>query len=185
VKRVGLGRWSQAKEAIFFEELAATANATMAAEAAGVSPNAVFARRLKHPLFRAKWEAVVRTSKAAIDLYLVEETKKTFDPASLDSGEVAPRVTIDQAIRISQLNAPKKKEQEEELPNPFAEEAAAMTPDDVAELREKLVRKLRRMRDRDMPDMIAKGWSFDEEHEQMVPPGWARTTPPPDQDEAG
>ena len=49
-----------------------------------------------------------------------------------------------------------------------------MTEDEVAELREKLVRKLRRMRDRDMPDMIAEGWSFDEEHDQMVPPGWTR-----------
>jgi hypothetical protein len=174
VKRAGRERWSKQKEQIFFEELAATANAKLAAEAAGVSTNAVFARRLKHPLFRAKWEAVVRTSKASIDLYLVEEAKKTFDPADLDTAGVAPRVTIDQAIKISQLNASKKAQEEELLPDPFAEEAASMTPDDVAELRERLVRKLQRMRQRDMPKMIAAGWSYDEEFGHMVPPGWER-----------
>jgi hypothetical protein len=176
VKRVGHGRWNKRKEAIFFEELAATANATMAAKAAGVSPNAVFARRLKHPLFRAKWEAVVRASKASIDLYLVEETRKTFDPGTLDTGAVTPRVTIDQAIRISQLNASKKKG--EELPDPFTEQAASMTPDDIHALREKLVRKIMRLRDRERPRMIAAGWSFDEEYDHMVPPGWSRPARP-------
>jgi hypothetical protein len=79
VRRVGRGRWSKVKEAIFFDEMAATANAKRAANAAGVSYNAVHARRLKHPLFRAKWEAVVRIARASIDLHLVEEAKKTFD----------------------------------------------------------------------------------------------------------
>ena len=99
VRRAGAERWSKRKEAIFFEELAATANATLAADAAGVSSSAVFARRLKHPLFAAKWDAVVRTAKASIDLYLVEETKKSFDPATLDTGDVKPRVTIDRRSR--------------------------------------------------------------------------------------
>jgi hypothetical protein len=30
------------------------------------------------------------------------------------------------------------------------------------------------LRDRDMPDRIAEGWTFDEAHDQMVPPGWTR-----------
>jgi hypothetical protein len=173
VRRAGTGRWSKAKEAIFFEELAATANATLAAKAAGVSANAVFARRLKHPLFRAKWEAVLKTARASIQMHLVEEAKRTFDPEALETGEVAPRVTIDQAIKISQLHASKTKA-EEALPDPFAEEAAAMSPEDVQALREKIIRKLRRMRERDMPDMIAEGWSYDEERDHMVPPGWTR-----------
>src|SRR5207244_848598 len=37
LKRVGRERWSKAKEAVFFEELAATANVQRAAKAAGVS----------------------------------------------------------------------------------------------------------------------------------------------------
>ncbi len=174
VRRAGAERWSRRKERIFFEELAATANATMAAEAAGVSPNAVFARRLKHPVFAAKWEAVVRTSKASIDLYLVEETRKSFDPAKLDTAEVKPRVTIDQAIKISQLNARKQKE-EELPPDPFVEEAAAMDADGIAEVRERIIGKLRRIRERDRREQLAAGWTLDESYDVMIPPGYART----------
>lgn len=46
------------------------------------------ARRLKHPIFAAKWEAVVQSARASIDLYLVEETHKSFDPERLETGEV-------------------------------------------------------------------------------------------------
>lgn len=103
-----------------------------------------------------------------------EEAKKTFDPETLGTANVAPRVTIDQAIKISQIGASSRKQQEDELPDPFAEEVARMTPDDVTAVRERLVRKLRRMRERDMPDRIVEGWSFDAEHDQMVPPGWVK-----------
>jgi hypothetical protein len=173
LKRAGRGRWSARREAIFFVELAASAIVQRAAAAAGISATAVRARRLRHRLFSAKWDAVVRNARASIDLHLVEEAKKTFDPETLETANVAPRVTIDQAIKISQIGASSRK-QEEELPDPFADEAARMTPDDVTALRERLVRKLRRMRERDMPDRVAEGWSFDKEHDQMVPPGWVK-----------
>jgi hypothetical protein len=104
LKRAGPGRWNKATERIFFEELAATANARRAAAAVGVSKNAVLQRRLRHPAFAAKWDAVVAAAKASISLYLVEASYKTFDPEELDTGEVTPKVTIDQAIKISQMN---------------------------------------------------------------------------------
>ena len=161
-----------AREKAFFDELAATANVKRAAAAAGVSANAVYARRMKHPHFKAKWAAVLETGRASIEMHLVEAANRTFDPDEIDIAETEPKVSVAEAIRIVQLHGTAK--QQEELPDPFAEQAAAMTEDEVAELREKLVRKLRRMRDRDMPDMIAEGWWFDEEFDQMVPPGWMR-----------
>lgn len=105
--------------------------------------------RLRHPLFRAKWEAMVRAAKASIDL---------------ETAGAAAHVTIDQAIKISQLNSAKK-QQEKLLPDPLVEESAA--------LRERILGKLRRPRDRDMPDRITEGWTFDEEHDQMLPGGCA------------
>jgi hypothetical protein len=174
LKRAGPGRWNKAKERIFFEELAATANARRAAAAVGLSKNAVLQRRLRHPAFAAKWDAVVAAAKASISLYLVEASNKTFDPEELDTGEVTPKVTIDQAIKISQMNASKARPQEEELPDPIAEEAASMTPDDVHELRERLVRKLQAIRRRDRPALLAQGWSYDEEHDRDIPPGWVK-----------
>jgi hypothetical protein len=125
---------------------------------------------MKHPHFKAKWAAVLETGRAAIEMHLVEAANRTFDPDEIDIAETEPKVSVAEAIRIVQLHGTRK--QQEELPDPYAEEAASMTPDDVAALREKLVRKLRRMRDRDMPDMIAQGWSYDEVYDHMVPPGW-------------
>lgn len=174
VRRRGHGRWSKAKEKVFFEELAATANMRMAADAAGVSTNAIRARRHKSRLFAAKFDAVVRNAGAVIDLYLVEEARKTFDPETIDSGDVQPRVTIDQAIKISQLNAAKAK-REGAAGNPFEDEQDEPEYDyheDVADIRERIVRKLQLMKKRDMPDMIAQGWSYDERYDHMVPPGW-------------
>jgi hypothetical protein len=175
VRRVGNGRWSKEKEALFFDELAATANVRMAAKAAGVSPNAVFARRLRHPVFAAKWNAVVRTSQASIDLYLVEEAKKTFEPDSLDGGldigEVKPRVTIDQAIKISQLNASKSGK---EPANPFADRGASTSGEELEAVRERLLKKFIRLAERERRARIAEGWSYDEEYGQVVPPPWVR-----------
>ena len=172
VKRAGHDRWSERKEKLFFAELAATANVKRAAAAAGVSPNAVYQRRMRDRHFKAKWAAVLETGRAAIEMKLVEAANRTFEPDELDVGDVQPRVSVAEAIRIVQVHG--SKAQQEELPDPFAERAASMTEDEVNEIRENIIRKLRRMRERDMPDMIAAGWTLDEEHDRMVPPGWVR-----------
>jgi hypothetical protein len=174
VKRAGHDRWNQRKEKAFFEELAATANVKRAAKAAGVSPNAVYARRMRDAHFKAKWAAVLESGRASIEMHLVEAANRSFEPEELDTGAVEPKVSVAEAIRIVQVHGSKKSE--EELPNPFAEQAASMTQEDVAELRERIIRKLRRLRDREKPKWIAEGWSFDEEHDHMVPPGWVRAS---------
>jgi hypothetical protein len=172
LKRAGHDRWSGRKEKLFFDELAATANVKRAAAAAGVSPNAVYARRLKQPLFRAKWEAVLETGRAAIETKLIEAANRSFDPDEIDTGDVQPRVSVAEAIRIVQAHGSKK---EREAQQSFlAEQAAAMTPDDISAMQERLMNKLNRMRQRDMPDKLAAGWSYDEAHDHMVPPGWVR-----------
>lgn len=172
VKRAGHGRWSERKEKLFFAELAATANVKRAAAAAGVSPNAVYQRRMRDRHFKAKWAAVLETGRAAIEMKLVEAANRTFEPDELDVGDVQPKVSVAEAIRIVQVHG--SKAQQEQLPDPFAERAASMTEDEVNEIRENIIRKLRRTRERDMPDMIAAGWSLDEEYDRMVPPGWVR-----------
>lgn len=88
-------------------------------------------------------------------------------------GDVAPRVTIDQAIRIAQLNASKTREGEA-LPNPFAEKAAAMSGNEVDELKEGIFAKLMRLRERDQRDQLAAGWTYDESYDLMIPPGYVQ-----------
>jgi hypothetical protein len=171
VRRAGHGRWSKAKEKIFFEELAATSNIGMAAKAAGVSTNAILARRLKHRVFAAKFEAVVQSAKACIDLYLIEETKKSFDPDDLDTGDVRPKVTIDQAIKISQRSATKSRSAQFD-PDPFAEEEPEERS--VDEIKESIISKLRRLRDADRREQLAIGWTLDESFDVMIPPGYVQ-----------
>jgi hypothetical protein len=170
VKRVGHGRWSRRKENIFFVELAATNNIKRSAKAAGVSYNAVLARRLKHPLFRAKWDAVAQCAKAGIGMYVLEASKKTFDPDTLDIEEATPKVTIAEAIRISQGAGSNKPGP---AADPFEDEAYSYA-DEMDEIRERIVRKLQAMRRRDRPGLLAQGWSYDEEHDREVPPGWVK-----------
>lgn len=170
--RAGADRWTPRRERRFFEELAATANIRRAAEAAGVSTQAVYARRAKRPDFRARWAQALENGRAAIEMKLVAEANRSLDPETMDLPEAEPKVSVAEAIRIVKLHGSAK--QQAEFDDPFAEQAASMTEEDAHELREKLVRKLRRLRDRDMPDWIAQGWSFDEEADHMVPPGWVR-----------
>jgi hypothetical protein len=174
MKRVGAERWGRRKEELFFAELAATANVTRAAAAAGVSTQAIYNRRLKHALFRAKWEAVVRTARSSIDLYLVEEAKKTFEPEAC--GLImpsSPSVSIDQAIKIAQLNS-RSKGDGEAFSDPFAEQAAMMTEEDGQALRDRVLLKLERLAQRRIAEKIEAGWQFDEEHDALAPPGWVR-----------
>ena len=171
VRRVGQGRWSKAKEKIFFEELAATSNFSMAADAVGMSTNAILARRHRSRLFAAKFDAVVQSAKVVIDLYLLEEAKKTFNPESIDTGDVRPKVTIDQAIKISQRSAPKGRQADAE-PDPFAEDAAAMDDDGIEAIRESIIGKLRRIREADRREQLKLGWTFDESFDVMIPPGY-------------
>jgi hypothetical protein len=172
LKQAGHDRWNQRKEKAFFEELAATANVKRAAKAAGVSPNAVYARRLRNPHFRAKWAAVLESGRASIQMHLVEAANRSFEPDELDTGEAMPAVSVAEAIRISQ--APGSGKGGEALPDPYAEEAAAMSADEVAELRERLVQKLQRLRRRDRAGLLAQGWSYDESWDREIPPGWIK-----------
>lgn len=177
VKRAGPGRWSKAKEKIFFDELAATANARMAAAAVGLTKNAVLQRKRRHPAFAAKWDAVVAAGRANIDLYLVEATDQTFDPDELHVGEGPPKVTIDQAIKISQIapragNGGMTRKQWEQ--GSFEDEAEDMGYDAIEEVRERIMRKLAKMRQRDDREKLAAGWTWDESWGLMIPPGYVQ-----------
>jgi hypothetical protein len=170
LKRAGHDRWSERKEKLFFNELAATANVRRAAKEAGVSPNAVHARRLRNLHFKAKWAAVLEAGKAAIAMHLVEESRKAFDPEQLETGEVVPKVTVAEAIRIAQLGGSGK---QAPAADAFDDESYSYE-DDIADIREGLVQKLQALRRRDRPELIARGWSYDESWDREIPPGWVK-----------
>jgi hypothetical protein len=163
---VGPGRWNAAAEERFFNELAATANVKRASAAAGISTNAVYARRLKRPDFRAKWDAVLDTGRAAIEMHLVEAAKKSFDPEEVDFGDVQPKVSVTEALRIVQLHGNKAQRKDAQQFDPPEEEIEAV--------RKRLFDKLQRLRKREQGRMAAEGWTRDGDTGSMVPPGWVK-----------
>ena len=115
---------------------------------------------------------MLETGRAAIEMKLVEAANKSFEPDELDVGDVQPKVSVAEGIGIVQVHG--SKQQREELPDAIAEQAASMSNEEVDEIRHRIFMKLQRMRKRDRPELLAQGWSYDEEYDRDVPPGWVR-----------
>jgi hypothetical protein len=103
MKRVNAARWNQGAERRFFATLAATSNVTAAADAVGFSTTAIYARRLRHLVFREQWAAVVETVRARLDLAVLEEANAAFEKGVAHAAGDRPQVTIQEAIQILKL----------------------------------------------------------------------------------
>lgn len=104
-KRVNRARWSKAAEARFFAMLAETANVGLAAEAAGFSTTAVYARRLRHLPFRQQWAAAVDSARARLELHLIERANDAFEKGADCVAEAKMQVGIADALHILKLGA--------------------------------------------------------------------------------
>jgi len=103
-------------------------------------------------------------------MHLVEAANRSFDPDELDVGGVQPKVSIADAIRIAQLHG--SKAERSALANPFqSQELSAGGAEDA---RERLFKKLLRLKRRRTAERLAEGWAYDEELGLAVPPGWIK-----------
>lgn len=110
------GRWSQAAEARFLGELAATANVRAAAAAAGFSTTAIYKRRAAWPGFRTAWDAALDQGYARIEALLIAgacaalsggEAAEGAAAAEAAVGGDAPApaaMTVDQALSLLRLH---------------------------------------------------------------------------------
>lgn len=105
VKRVNAARWNKAAEWRFFAALADTANVKAAADSAGFSTTAVYARRLRNPVFREQWAAAVETGRARLELALIEAANKAFETATAGVPAEAPGVSVAEALQILKIGA--------------------------------------------------------------------------------
>jgi len=141
-------RWGKRAEEAFLLELTTSGNVRRAAEAAGFSTAAVYKRRLKDRRFCAAWDAALETGKARVQAYLVEAATRTFDPDELPIGDEReiPKVSISEAINIAKLKAagPVAAGDDEEYDE-----------DQLKEVRERILYKLERLRERE----IEAGWT--------------------------
>lgn len=67
-------RWNKAKEAIFFEALAATCNVAHSAEMAGMGKCGAYQRKQRDPAFAAAWRQALGIGFAELEMQLLRQS---------------------------------------------------------------------------------------------------------------
>ncbi|HYD25886.1 MAG TPA: hypothetical protein VEB68_13935 [Croceibacterium sp.] len=104
IVRAGPGRWSARAERAFLAELAASANVSAAARAAGVSAQAAYNRRKRWPAFAAAWAEAKAEGYERLELLLLHAATATLDPEPAVEAREAPAMTVDQALNLFKLH---------------------------------------------------------------------------------
>jgi hypothetical protein len=145
-RRLSAREWSRAKEDAFLSALEATCNVTVSAAEAGVSASAAYRRRKSHAAFRAGWVQAIGSAYQRLELALIERALiGTEKVVSRRDGSVERVREYPNAIALTLLR----------MHRDTAEEAQAeQEPDDMEEVRERLLQKLERLRERDGPEPV-------------------------------
>ena len=171
--RLGRGaasRWSKGAEARFLEELTASANVARAAAAAGFSAAAVYKRKVRDPHFAAGWDAAIAVGRSRLEAHLLDAADRAFDPEALPIAEGSPKVTVSEAISILKHKPAASGNDSNGGFMTWQEEADSKTPDEMKEVRERILEKLERFRVQETEDKLEKGWT--RHGEDWIPPGW-------------
>ncbi|HVR92128.1 MAG TPA: hypothetical protein VHG29_13690 [Novosphingobium sp.] len=97
-------RWSARAEACFLETLAATANVSAAAEAAGFSTTAIYKRRMNEPGFAARWAQALDVGYARLECLVIETGTSTLEGAPLAGDHPIPRATFAEVLNLLRLH---------------------------------------------------------------------------------
>jgi hypothetical protein len=105
--RTGGKRWSASAEAMFLEALAASANITAAAEAAGFSTTAIYQRRLNEPGFAARWAEALEVGYTRIECLAIETGAASLAGQPLKGDHPIPRATFAEVLNLLKLHRAK------------------------------------------------------------------------------
>jgi hypothetical protein len=140
VRKARKNGWTKAKEEKFFTALAETCNVTLAAEAAGMSLTSAYERRKKVAAFRAGWAEAIATAYQRLELVMLDRALNGTEKIVLrkDGSEERMREYPNQvALHLLKMHRDSAMEAIEEP-----------SERDTAEVRERLVEKLERLRKR-------------------------------------
>ena len=144
-RRASKRDWTKAKEQQFLTVLAETCNVTLACAESGVSVSGAYVHRKKNAAFRAAWGEAIAVAYRRLELMLLERsfngTEKVITRKD-GSEERVREYPNNIAIQLLKMHKDTAVEAEREH-----------SPEAVAELREKLRRKLARLKTR----MIEEG----------------------------
>jgi hypothetical protein len=133
--------WNKEKEGVFLSALAETCNVTRACEAAGVGVTSVYRRKKENAAFRAAWLAHISIAYQQLELVLLERafngTEKIV-PARAGEARTMREYSNQLGVALLKMHREAAMDAEFELP-----------PDEMEEVRERLIRKLQRLKERD------------------------------------
>lgn len=132
--------WTKAREESFLSTLAETCNVTLAAQAAGISTNSAYERRKKVAAFRAGWREAIATAYERLELVMLERSLNGTEKIIIrkDGSEERMREYPNQiALHLLKMHRDTAKEAMSEP-----------EPTDVEDVRERLLNKLQRLKER-------------------------------------
>ena len=97
-------RWSARAEAAFLETLAASANVTAAAEAAGFSTTAIYRRRLNDARFAARWAEAMEVGYTRLECLAIEAGAAALGGTPLGVGGPLPPMTAADVLNLLRLH---------------------------------------------------------------------------------
>jgi hypothetical protein len=133
--------WSMAKAARFLSVLADTCNVSEACRRSSVPMTVAYRRRKMDAAFRAGWNDAIATAYHRLELVLLDRAFNGTEKVTIrrDGSEERMREYPNQlGLMLLRMHRETAVEAESELP-----------PEDVNDIRERLVRKLQRMKKRD------------------------------------
>ena len=132
--------WSKAKEQVFLTVLAETCNVTCAAAEAGVSVSAAYRRRKADAGFRAAWLEAIGSAYQRLELVLLERAfAGTEKIVRRKDGSEERMVEYPNQLALTLLKMHR---------DTAMEASADFAPDDIEEVRQRVIAKLERLRRR-------------------------------------
>jgi hypothetical protein len=144
LRKATANSWNKAKEDIFLSVLAETCNVTRACEAAGVGVTSAYRRKKENARFRAAWLAHLSIAYQQLELVMLERAfNGTEKLVSVRAGEAKAIREYSSSLGIALLKMHREAATDAEFELP---------PDEIEEVRERLIRKIQRLKDRDAED---------------------------------
>jgi hypothetical protein len=133
--------WTRAKEDLFLSVLAETCNVTRACKAAGVGVTSVYRRKKENARFRGGWLGAIAIGYQQLELVLLERAFNGVEKLiSARAGDGRTMREYSNALGIALLRMHRDTATDAEF---------EMPADEIEEVRERLIRKLQRMKQRD------------------------------------
>jgi len=141
LRRASKRDWTKAKEAKFLATLAETCNVTHAAAEAGVSTRGAYNRRKQDAAFREAWLGAIGAAYQRLEMVLLERAfVGTEKIVRRRDGSEERMVEYPNQLALTLLRLHR---------DTAVEAATEVPPDDVEEIRERLLEKLERLRKRE------------------------------------